>query len=96
MPSRNSVKRAAKRVDHSGRLRRLKGIAIGLSAVLSMAFWWLVTGTVATAQTTPVQTTDPFATQPFNNGGSFFGGSSGSSLGGATSFQRPMLRSGGS
>lgn len=61
-----------------------------------MSFWWLVTGAVASAQTTPAQT-NTVTSQPFtNNGGSFFGGSSGPTLGTSSGIQRPMLRSGGS
>jgi hypothetical protein len=96
MPSRNARRRAEQRPDHHGRLRRLKGVAIGASALLTMTFWWLVTGAVAQAQTTPTQTTTS-AAQPFGDeGGSFFGGSSGPSLGRSTGFGQPMLRSGGS
>lgn len=61
-----------------------------------MTFWWLVTGAVASAQTTPAQT-NTVTIQPFGDaGGSFFGGSSGPTLGGSSGIQRPMLRSGGS
>jgi hypothetical protein len=96
MPSRNSLKRAAKRVDHTGRLRRLKGIAVGISAVLAMAFWSLVSGAVASAQATPAQATS-VTSQPFgDDAGSFFGGTSNPSLGSSSGAQRPMIRSGGS
>lgn len=97
MPSRNSRKRSAARVDHKPRLRRLKGIAIGMSALLTVAFWTLVSSAVAGTQATPAQTTSSVTTQPFgDDNGSFFGGSSNPSLGGSSSIQRPMIRSGGS
>ncbi len=96
MPSRNSLKRAQKRVDHTGRLRRLKGIAVGSSAVLGMAFWSLVSGAVASAQATPAPATTTITTQPFGEEDNSFFGSSNPSLGGSASLQRPMIRSGGS
>ena len=75
------------------RLRRLKGVAIGVSATLALGFWWLVSGAVAS-------TGQQAATTSQQNGGSvtdptqtFFG--SGSALGSASG-QVPMLRSGGS
>ena len=97
MPSRNSQKRAAKRVDHTGRLRRLKGIAVGISALLTVGFWALVSSAVASTQSTPAQSTTPaVTTQPFGDDGSSFGEPSNPSLGGSSSVQRPMTRSGGS
>jgi hypothetical protein len=99
MPSRNSrireAEREAQQHNRTHRLRRLKAFAVGISAVVTMGFWWLVSGAVASTQTTATQTTGTLSTQAFgNDGGAFFGGSSGQ-LGGST-FQRPMLRSGGS
>lgn len=97
MPSRNSRKRAEKRVDHSGRLRRLKAVAVGTSAVLGMSLWWLVTGAVASSQTTAsASSASTFTNQSFEDQGSFFGAASGPTLGSGSTFQRPMLRSGGS
>lgn len=100
MPSRNSrlreAEREAQQHHRTHRLRRLKAFAVGISAVMTMGFWWLVSGAVASTQTTATQTTGTLSAQPFGDtGGSFFGSSSGQSLGGST-FQRPMLRSGGS
>lgn len=100
MPSRNSLirdaEREAQQQHRTHRLRRLKAVAVGISAVMTMGFWWLVSGAVASTQSTATQTTGTLSTQPFgDDGGAFFGGASGQSLGGST-FQRPMLRSGGS
>ncbi len=96
MPSRNSRKRSAARVDHTPRLRRLKGIAVGISALLTVGFWTLVSSAVAGTQVAPAQTTTTITTQPFgDDDSSFFGGTSNPSLG-SSSVQRPMIRSGGS
>jgi len=99
MPSRNSrireAEREAQQHNRTHRLRRLKAFAVGISAVMTMGFWWLVSGAVASTQATTTQSTGTLSTQPFGDSGAFFSGSSGSSLGGS-SFQRPMLRSGGS
>jgi hypothetical protein len=95
MPSRNSRRRAANRVDHHGRLRYLKGVSIGLSAIFSMGFWWLVSGAVA-AQNAPAASNNAITQPAFANNGSFFGGASGPSLSGGITAQRPRLRTGGS
>lgn len=93
MPSQHVHAPDARRIVMNHRLRRLKVMILGGTAVVTVGAWSLVAGAVA-AVNTPATPQPVTPTVTVNRGDGFFGGGT-SSLGTGVG-QRPVARSRGS